>query len=135
MNGSEGFLDSNVVLYLTSPNEAKAARVESLLAAGPSVSVQVLNEFAAVARRKFRMDWSEVREMLSTIRNVCTVYPVSIGIHERGIRIAERYGFGVYDSMIVAAALEAGCSTLYSEDMQDGQTIDGLRIRNPFATR
>jgi predicted nucleic acid-binding protein len=135
MNGSEAFLDSNVVLYLTSPSQAKAARVESLMAAGPIVSVQVLNEFAAVARGKFRMDWPEIREMLSTICAVCSVYPISIGIHERGIRIAERYGFRVYDSMIVAAALEAGCTTLYSEDMQDGQTIDGMRIRNPFATR
>ena len=135
MNASEVFLDSNIVLYLTSPSEVKAARVESLLAAGPIISVQVLNEFAAVARRKFRMEWLEIREMLSTIRAVCTVYPVSIGIHERGIRIAERYGFGVYDSMIVAAALEAGCSTLYSENMQDGQAIDRLRIRNPFAIR
>src|SRR5687767_4383753 len=106
MNASEVFLDSNIVLYLTSPSEVKAARVESLLAAGPIISVQVLNEFAAVARRKFRMEWLEIREMLSTIRAVCTVYPVSIGIHERGIRIAERYNFRVYDSMIVAAALE-----------------------------
>jgi predicted nucleic acid-binding protein len=56
-----------------------------------------------------------------------------VDTHDQALRIAERYGFQIYDSLIVAAALEAGCTTLYSEDMQDGQSIDTLTIRNPFA--
>jgi predicted nucleic acid-binding protein len=58
---------------------------------------------------------------------------VDVETHERGVDIAERWRFSIYDSLIVGAALRAGCSTLYSEDLQHGQTIDQLTIRNPFA--
>ena len=57
---------------------------------------------------------------------------MTLGTHQRGIEISERYGFGLYDSMIIAAALLGGCTTLYSEDMRDGQVIDRLTIRNPY---
>lgn len=130
---SEIAFDSNVILYLTSSDEIKAGLAEGLLKGGGFVSVQVLNEVVTVSRRKFRMSWPEVHEMLSAIRAACTTAGVSVQAHERGLRIAERYGYQVYDSIIVAAAIEAGCSTLYSEDMQDGQVVDRLTIRNPFA--
>lgn len=133
MNGGDGFFDTNVLLYLLSADTAKADRAEEVLALGGTISVQVLNEFAALASRKLRMSWREVREVLSQIRAVCTVVPVTIETHEQALRIAERYGLSIYDALIVSAALLAGCKTLHSEDMQDGQIIERrLTIRNPF---
>ncbi len=126
------FFDSNVLLYLTSGDASKASRAEQLLLAGGVVSVQVLNEVAEVSRRRFRMDWPEVDELLLAIRSACTVWPLSAETHESGIRIAQRFGFGVYDSMIVAAAIEANCTTLFSEDMHHGQRIERTTLRNPF---
>ena len=134
MNGGDGFFDTNVLLYLLLADTAKADRAEEVLALGGTISVQVLNEFAAVASRKLRMSWREVREVLAQIRAVCTVVPVTIETHEQALRIAERYGLSIYDALIVSAALLAGCKTLHSEDMQDGQVIERrLTIRNPFA--
>ena len=75
----------------------------------------------------------EIQECLDPIRHVCGVEPVTLETHLRGLELAQRYGFSIYDSMIVAAALLAGCEILYSEDWQDGQRIEGLRIGNPFA--
>jgi predicted nucleic acid-binding protein len=135
MNGGEDFFDTNVVLYLLSADTAKADRAEELLAIGGTISVQVLNEFAAIASRKLRMSLSEIREVLAQIRVVCAVEPITIETHERALRIVERYGLSIYDALIVSAALLAGCKTLHSEDMQDGQVIERqLTIRNPFAT-
>jgi predicted nucleic acid-binding protein len=134
MNGGEDFFDTNVVLYLLSADTAKADRAEELLAIGGTISVQVLNEFAAVASRKLRMSLIEIREVLAQIRVVCAVEPITIETHERALRIVERYGFSIYDALIVSAALLAGCKTLHSEDLQDGQVIERqLTIRNPFA--
>lgn len=133
MNGGETFFDTNVVLYLLSADAAKADRAEDLLAHGGTISVQVLNEFVAVASRKLRMPLTEVREILDQIRAVCAVEPMTIETHERALNIAERYGLSIYDALIVAAALLAGCTTLFSEDMQHGQVIDRqLTIRNSF---
>jgi predicted nucleic acid-binding protein len=135
MNGGEDFFDTNVVLYLLSADTAKADRAEELLAMGGTISVQVLNEFAAVASRKLRMSLIEIREVLAQIRVVCAVEPITIETHERALRILERYGFSIYDALIVSAALLAGCKTLHSEDLQDGHVIERqLTIRNPFAT-
>jgi predicted nucleic acid-binding protein len=133
MNGGENFFDTNVVLYLLSADVAKANRAEELIALGGTLSVQVLNEFVAVASRKLRMPWSEIRDVLSQIRRVCAIEPITLETHDRALHIAERYGLSIYDALIVAAALLADCKTLHSEDMQDGQVIEGtLRIRNPF---
>jgi predicted nucleic acid-binding protein len=128
------FLDSNVVLYLLSEDPAKADRAESLLNHGAVISVQVLNEVTNVLRRKLKMDWPEIREFLALLRSFVTVEPLSLDVHEQGLRLAERYGFSVYDAMIVAAARLAGSETLMSEDMQDGLVVEGkLRVCNPFS--
>ena len=130
---AERFFDTNVLLYLLSADATKADRVEETLAAGATISVQVLNEFAAVALRKLGMTVAEVRDALEPIMAICKVLPITVEIHQRGLQIAERYRFAIYDALIIAAALDAGCSTLYTEDMQDGQVIDdALTIRNPF---
>lgn len=131
---TEAFLDSNVLLYLLSGDARKAERAEALVASGATISVQVLNEFANVAHRKFRMSVAEVRDFLETIRAICTVAAVTEAVHDRGMALAERYQLPIHDSMIAAAALESGCSTLWSEDFQDKMLLDKhLRVRNPFA--
>ena len=79
------------------------------------------------------MPVAETRESLGVIRAVCKVVPVTGETHDKGLEIVERYGLAVYDAMIVASALLAGCGTLLSEDMQDGQVLDGrLTVSNPF---
>ena len=132
MSEAEVFFDTNVLLYLLSNDAARADRAEALLAAGGVVSVQVLNEFASVASRKLMMTIPEVREILSTVRSVCVVKPLDIETHDLGLEMAERYGFSIYDALIVAAAVRAGCAILYTEDLQQGQVIEKLQIRNPF---
>jgi predicted nucleic acid-binding protein len=133
MLGVKTFFDTNVLLYLLSEDEAKADQVEELLKDGGVISVQVLNEFAAVASRKSGLSWREVKNILRPIRAICEIEPVAVETHDRAIEIADRYGFSFYDATIVAAALHTGCKILYSEDFQHGQLIaNQLRIRNPF---
>ena len=127
------FLDSNVILYLASSQQAKADRAEELIATGGTISVQVLNEIANVSRRKMGMSWVETRDFLSTVRGLLKVEPVTIEMHEAGIDLAERYGLSVYDAMIASAALLTECDTLFTEDLQDGLLVSGrLRVVNPF---
>ena len=127
------FFDSNVVLHMFGSDVAKADRSQILIRVGGVVSVQVLNECAVVARRKMRKTWPETHEILAGLRAKCAVTPLTLAIHDRGLAYAERYQFALYDSMIVSAAVLAGCTTLFTEDMQDGLVIDGLTIRNPYA--
>jgi predicted nucleic acid-binding protein len=130
----KGFFDTNVLIYAVAKNDPKALKAESLLERGGIVSIQSLNEFVSVARRKLRMSWKEVKELLDVICVLCPK-PVSISFdtHKAAAAIAEKYGYGIYDALVVSTALEAGCKTLYSEDLQDGQIINRqLTIRNPF---
>jgi len=128
------FFDTNVLIYAMALGDPRRDRAQQLLAQGGMVSVQVLNEFAAVARRKMRMPWEDVVEALDTIRVLCpSPPPITLDRHESALKIAQEHGFGIYDALILSSALEANCSTVYSEDLQDGQVIDGeLTIRNPF---
>jgi predicted nucleic acid-binding protein len=133
MLDAETFFDTNVLLYLLSADNARADRAEELLANGGVISVQVLNEFAAVGSRKLGMSWSEITEALDPVRAICEIEPVTVATHDRAIEIAGRYGYSIYDATIVASAIVAGCKTLYSEDLQNGQIVDKhLTIRNPF---
>jgi predicted nucleic acid-binding protein len=88
-----------------------------------------------VASRKLRLSIPEIRECLEPIARICSIEPLTLQTHARGLEVAARYGFSVYDSMIVAAALLSGCDTLYSEDLHHRQRVDGLLIRNPFPAR
>ena len=105
-----------------------------MLAGGGTISVQILNECANVARRKLGWPWPDIAEALSAFRVLLgEPGPLTVATHETALEIARRDGLAFYDALVVAAALEAGCSTLLSEDMQDGQVIAGrLAIRNPF---
>jgi predicted nucleic acid-binding protein len=128
------FFDSNVLLYIASADPAKAERAERLIAEGGTISVQVLNEIANVARRKMALSWDETRTFLTMMRALLPVQPLTTALHEKGLDVAERYSLSIYDAMIVAAALQADCETLWSEDMQHGQIVEGrLRITDPFA--
>lgn len=128
------FVDTNVLLYLLSGDTDKADRAEALLTQRIVISVQVLNEFAHVARRKFKLEWIEIKQALVDVRRFADVHPLTIETHERGLALAKRYKIGLYEAMIAAAGLEAGCTHLLSEDFQTGQRLDGrLTIRNPFA--
>lgn len=130
------FFDTTVLIYAISEVDPRAAIAEELLAAGGHISVQVLNEFAAVARRKLKMPWKEITDALAAIRELCKPpAPLTVEVHESGLKLAERHKLNLYDALILAAALDAGCDTLYSEDMQDGQKIGSLTIRNPFVRR
>jgi predicted nucleic acid-binding protein len=131
---AKAFFDSNVLIYAMVSGDSRREQAQQLVAQGGVISVQVLSEFVAVARRKMRMPWEEVIEALDEVR-ILFPSPVSItqDTHEAALKIAQQYGFGIYDAQIAASALEARCAILYSEDMQDGQVIDDrLTIRNPF---
>ena len=127
------FIDTNVLVYLASGDPVKADRTEKVIADGGTISVQVLNELANVAHRKMRLSWPETYALLSTIRALLPVQPITVETHETGLALAERYGLSTYDAMIAASALHAECDTLWSEDMHDGIVIqERLRIANPF---
>jgi predicted nucleic acid-binding protein len=130
----KGFFDTNVLIYAMAKNDPRAAKAEELLASGGIISVQSLNEFASVARRKLGMPWKKIKESLDLICILCSdQVPISLDTHQGALVIAEKYGYSIYDALIISAALESGCKTLYSEDLQDGQTINRqLTIRNTF---
>lgn len=128
------FFDTNVLIYAVAKNDPRAAKAEALLASGGMVSVQSLNEFVSVARRKLAMSWKEVKAFVDIVCVLCPK-PTSITLdtHRVALAIAEKYGYSIYDALIASAALEAGCKTLYSGDLRDGQVINRqLTIRNPF---
>ncbi|ETX29064.1 PIN domain-containing protein [Roseivivax isoporae] len=130
---SAEFLDTNVVLYLLDDGP-KADRAESLLARAPRISVQVLNEALVNCRRKAGMSWEDSGRFLDMVQALTEVEPLTPRTHAVGRALAERYGLSVYDGMIVAAALIAGCDTLYTEDMHAGLVVEGqLRLVDPFA--
>jgi predicted nucleic acid-binding protein len=129
----KAFLDTSILIYVISLGDARTAKAEELLADGGYISVQVLNEFAAVARRKLKMPWHDVRDALSSVRTLCEApAALSVETHEAALEIAEQYGYHIYDALILAAALDADCDTLYTEDMQNGQRVGAITIRNPF---
>jgi predicted nucleic acid-binding protein len=135
MSAAEVFFDTNVLLYVMSADKAKADRAEALISAGGVVSVQVLNEFVSVASRKLGMRLPEIREVLSAIRSICSVEPLSVETHDLAFDLMGRFHLSFYDALIVAAARLANCRILYSEDMQNAQEIEGVTIRNPFGDR
>lgn len=132
---ANAFFDTNVLIYATLAADSRAAVAIALVAAGGIVSVQVLNEFTNTARRKLNRSWPEIRTALAAFRKLLhDVRDVGVTTHELALDIAEQNRFAFYDALIVASALEAGCTTLLTEDMQNGRVIAGkLTIRNPFA--
>ncbi len=130
---ADAFFDTNVLLYLVSADARKADAAERTLAAGGHLSVQVVNEFVSVARRKARLGWREIGDVLGSVRRICRVHPVTLEMHDAARALAEKHRLNFYDASIVAAALISGCSVLYSEDLQHGRRFGGaLRVHDPF---
>ncbi|CAA9228177.1 MAG: Programmed cell death toxin MazF like [uncultured Cytophagales bacterium] len=108
--------------------------LQSVLSAGTEVviSAQVLNEFSNVASRKLAYSAFQVSAQLHAFPDAFTVVPLLPAYTLQAIALKDRYGYAYYDSLIVATALQTGCTHLYSEDMHHGQKVDGLTIINPF---
>jgi predicted nucleic acid-binding protein len=126
------FFDTNILVYAQQADE-KADRARALFAGGGKISVQVLNEFSAVSRRKQRRDWGEIAEAISDV--LAVVDPplaLTLDLHGAARTLAEDNRLSFYDALIVAAALEAGCDTLFTEDMPHGRKFGSLAIVNPF---
>lgn len=127
------FLDTNVLIYAFAANDPRSERAEALLAGGGTINVQVLNEFVNVTRRKGRCGWDEIVDRLNVLRTLLDPpLPLTTEAHTAAIEIARHHGFQFYDSLIISAALEAGCSILYSEDFHHGHRMEGLTVQNPF---
>jgi len=127
------FLDTNVLVYAALSDDPRCAIAERLLAAGGTISVQVLNEFANVARTKLKWTWPDSVGMLALVRSrTGRVQPIAISTHEAALGFARDHSVDFYDALIVAAALEAGCDAVLTEDMQHGRKFGALTIVNPF---
>lgn len=128
------FLDTNVIIYAFAKDDPRGRTAEALVASGGTVSVQVLNEFVNVSRRKLGRTWAEIQKQLNVLQTLLDApVPITIDLHRAAVEIARDHQLGFYDSLVVAASVSAKCSILYSEDMQDGRSIEGITIRNPFA--
>jgi predicted nucleic acid-binding protein len=126
------FVDTNVLLYLVDEDKIKTGRALSLLDLGLIISAQVLNEFVNTSRRKFKLSWEEIDTSLELFKRKFVIVPITLATHELALKIAKDIKIGIYDANIVAAAELAGCDTLYTEDLNDGQRIGRVTIRNPF---
>jgi predicted nucleic acid-binding protein len=130
---ADRFFDTNVLVYANIQGDYRTAIARQLLLDGGVIGVQVLNEFASVARAKLGFTWAEVQEAIENIVILCpNPRPLSIEIHLRALGISRKYGFSIWDGLIVAAAAEARCSKLMTEDLQHGQVVEGVQIENPF---
>ena len=133
MNAKKIFFDTNTLLYLLSSDHKKADWVSQNLQQSNVISVQVLNEFTSASIRKIKISHVELDEFLDLFKSTFNVRALDAETFNTGLMISRRYGYQHYDSMIIAAALQAGCERLYSEDMQHRQMIDKrLQIVNPF---
>ena len=135
---SYGLLDTNVIIYLLDGSDPKKFRcAEQLVRSGLSersccISQQVIQETLNVATRKLNFTPEDAERLLTrTLLPLLQQIPVA-RLYERSLRVQSRFQYSFYDSLIIAAALEAGCKVLYSEDLQHGQRIEQLTIRNPF---
>jgi predicted nucleic acid-binding protein len=132
------FFDTNVLVYAFAnqarfQSDPRALKAEHVMSLGGVVSVQVLNEFTDVADHKWKMPWKSIEEAVHWIGLLCgRPAPLTEETHTAALELSKRYGFRIYDSLILASAIDAGCAVLYTEDLQHGQVIDGLRIENPF---
>jgi predicted nucleic acid-binding protein len=128
----KAFFDTNILVY-TATSDSKKHLAADCLGRGGIASVQVLNEFVHVARRKLRHDWPQIEFALGLFRaSLDDIMPITLMTHTAAVSLAREHGLSFYDALIVASAVEAGCDILYSEDMQHGRTFGGLGIVNPF---
>ena len=131
------FIDSNVFIYAAdskNPVKRSIARkliTEAVASGGYEINVQVLNEFSSVAYRKLGLTIDEIKAYLEMFRAL-TILPVPADVTEKGLDVMQRYGLQFYDSLLIVAASESGCSEFISEDLNDGQIYCGMKAVNPF---
>ena len=131
---AKAFIDTNIVIYALGQSSAKTVLAAPLFVHHPTISTQVLSETANVSLKKLALPLSETRKLLAMLEATCRVEIITPATMQRALDIAGRYGFSWFDSLIVASAIEAGCDTLYTEDLQHGQVIEGkLTVTNPFS--
>jgi predicted nucleic acid-binding protein len=126
------FIDSNILVYTVGPELEKGAKATELILSRPIISVQVLNEFVNVSRRKLKLDWPPIETALESTLKHCLVVSLSIDTHARALEFSMFDNIGIYDANIVAAAELSGCEVLYSEDLNHGQKFGRVVVRNPF---
>jgi predicted nucleic acid-binding protein len=134
------FLDTNIFIYSFDQKEkSKRQKANSLIKNAlhdgkGHISIQVIQEFFNVATRKFEVPISllKSKEYLEKVFMLLEVVYPDEGLIKTGLDIATTTGYSFYDSLIICAALKGGCSVLYSEDLQDGQRVMGVTIKNPF---
>jgi predicted nucleic acid-binding protein len=131
--GDRRFFDTNILVYAFAADDRRSARAEALIAAGGVIGAQVLNEFTNVARRKLKWDWEQIEASLAVIEDLLGVArPLTAALHARAVVLARDSKLSFYDALIVAAATDAGCELLCSEDLQDGQKFGAVTVENPF---
>lgn len=125
--------DTNVVVH-SLLETSKAETATAVLGTCAFLSVQALNEYANVARKRLNRNWQKIEDDLAEVRaSVPKIVPIDTDVHVEGLRIASRYRLSFYDALMLAVALSEGARILYSEDMQHGMSIDEtLRIVNPY---
>lgn len=129
------FIDTNILIYSHSDIDQKKQDVARSIINGDNVyiSTQVLNEFISAFYRKFKTDWDTVIQITNEAKENLLVHTNDTSTIDMACQIAKKYQYSYYDSQIIAAALQCGCKTLYSEDMQAEQVIENsLTIVNPF---
>jgi predicted nucleic acid-binding protein len=126
------FFDSNILLYLIDQDDRKSPIAEELVFGGGTISVQVLNEFVEVARRKLKLSVATAGELLDHTTKDLNIVPLTHETQRVAMRFMASADIGTYDANIIAAAELAGCDVLYTEDMNHGQRIGRVTIRNPF---
>lgn len=127
------FSDSNVIRYLLDSNLAKFSKAKMILGLSPIVNSQVLVEVVNVARRKFEYTKDDCVNLWIDLHKYCEIVAKSKNTTMLTIDLVNKYDFQIFDSLIVASALEANCDTLYSEDMQHMLVVENqLTIINPF---
>lgn len=134
------FLDTNILGYCFDPDApGKQARANDLVRHGIEaraavISYQVVQEFISIALKKFRpaLKITDLQQYATVVLRPMLGVPSSMMLYQRALELCGRYRIAWYDSLILAAAIEAGCEILYTEDLQHKQRIEGLEIVNPF---
>jgi predicted nucleic acid-binding protein len=134
MSGNRVFFDSNIIVYLYTETEVAKKRqaLQEFISNERYISTQVLNELSNVGFKKLNLTVREVQNITSELISVCYFSVVDYKTIQAAYVLKDRYGYSYYDCLMLASALECGCTYLYSEDMADGQTINGMTIRNIF---
>jgi len=137
MSVDKAFIDTNIFLYLFSNSASDLKKRQCAFSVlndyDCQISTQVLNEFSNVCVRKWKLPAPQVKSLVSQIMAYCDTAYIYEDTIEQALDINHRYGFSYYDCLMISSALERGCKYLISEDMADGQIIEGLlTIKNVF---